>query len=82
MVFLAVLVSGALFFALFSRIKVWNSRKRSLKKVDVFAEPLEEKFNEIIDTIIVKFDEVKETIIGFFEQKKVKSIEIKRNKES
>ena len=80
LVFLAVLVSGALFFALFARIKVWNSRKRSLRKVDVFAEPLEEKFNEIVDSITVKFDEVKEAVTGFFEQKKVRSIEINRNK--
>jgi len=82
LVFLAVLVSGALFFALFARIKVWNSRKRSLRKVDVFAEPLEEKFNEIVDNITVKFDEVKEAVTGFFEQKKIRSIEINRNKKS
>jgi hypothetical protein len=82
LVFLAVLVSGALFFALLTRIKVWNSRKRSLRKVDVFAEPLEEKFNEIVDSITVKFYEVKEAVTGFFEQKKIRSIEINRNKKS
>ena len=79
LVFLAVLVSGALFFALFSRIKVWNSRKRSLKKVDVFAEPAEERFNEFIDTITVKFDEAKEAVSGLFERRKVKSIKLDRN---
>jgi hypothetical protein len=82
LVFLAVLVSGALFFALFKRIKVWNSRKRSSKKVDVFAEPPEEKFNEFIDSITVKFDEVKEAVSSFFERRKVKSIEINSNKKS
>jgi hypothetical protein len=82
LVFLAVLISGALFFALFTQIKVWNSRKRSLRKVDAFAEPLEEKFNEIVDNITVKFDEVKEAVTGFFEQKKIRSIEINRNKKS
>ena len=79
LVFVAVLVSGALFFALFSRIKAWNYRKRSLKKVDVFAEPLEERFNEFIDTITVKYDEVKEAVSSFFERKKVKSIESDKN---
>jgi hypothetical protein len=79
LVFLAVLISGALFFALFSRIKVRNSRKRSLIKVDVFAEPPEEKFNEIIDSITVKFDEIKDAFSVLFERRKVKSIKINRN---
>jgi hypothetical protein len=82
LLFLAVLVSGALFFALFTRIKVWNSRKKSFKKVDVFAEPPEEIFNEFIDTITVKFDEVKEAVSDIFERRKgksVKSIELDGN---
>jgi hypothetical protein len=79
LVFLTVLVSGALFFALFTKIKVWNSRKRSLKKVDVFEEPSKERFNEFIDTITVKFDEAKDAVSGLFERRKVKSIKINKN---
>jgi hypothetical protein len=75
---LTVLISGTLLAVLFARIKVWNSRRRILKKVDVFAEPFEEGFNEIIDIITVKFDEVKEAVIGLFEQKKIKTVDRER----
>jgi hypothetical protein len=46
--------------------------------VDVFAEPFEEGFNEIIDIITVKFDEVKEAVIGLFEQKKIRTVDRER----
>jgi hypothetical protein len=75
---LAAFVSGALFVLLFTRIKAWKSRKRLLKKIDAFAEPFEERFDELIDSIIVKFDELKEAVSDFFERKKVKSVEIDR----
>jgi hypothetical protein len=75
---LAGLISGTLLAVLFARIKVWNSRKRILKKVDVFAEPFEEGFNEIIDIITVKFDEAKEAVIGLFEQKKIRTVDRER----
>jgi hypothetical protein len=75
---LAAFVSGALFVLLFTRIKAWKSRKRLLKKIDAFTEPFEERFDELIDSIIVKFDELKEAVSGFFERKKVKSVEIDR----
>ena len=75
---LAGFVSGALFVLLFMRIKAWKSRKRLLKKIDAFAEPFEERFDELIDSITVKFDDLKEAVSGFFEKKKVKSVEIDR----
>ena len=75
---LAAFVSGALFVLLFTRIKAWKSRKRLSKEIDVFAEPFEERFDELIDSIIVKFDELKEAVSGFFEKKKVTSVEIDR----
>ena len=59
---------------IFTRIKEWNYRKKLLKNVDVFTEPVEERFNEIIDSITVKYDEVKDAFSGFFEQKRVKSV--------
>ena len=80
--FLAGLVSGAVFILLFARIKAWNSRKRLLKKIDAFAEPFEESFNEIIDSITVKYDEAKQALSRIIEQKKAKSIEIDRNIET
>jgi gas vesicle protein len=75
---LAGIVSGALFVLLFTRIKAWKSRKRLLKKIDAFAEPFEERFNQLIDSITVKFDDLKEALSGFFEKKKVTSVEIDR----
>jgi hypothetical protein len=75
----AGIVSGALLTVLITRIKDWNYRKRLLKNVDVFAEPLEERFNEIIDSITVKYDEVKDAFSGFFEQKRTKSVVTDRN---
>ena len=75
---LAGFVSGALFVILFMRIKAWKSRKRLSKKIDAFAEPIEERFNELIDSITVKFDDLKEAVSGFFEKKKVTSVEIER----
>jgi hypothetical protein len=75
---LAGFVSGALFAVLFMRIKAWKSRKRLSKKIDVFAEPVGERFSEFIDSIIVNFDEFKEAFSGFFEKRKVKSVEIDR----
>ena len=64
---------------LFTRIKDWNYRKRLLKNVDVFAEPVEERVNEFIDSVTVKFDEVKEAVSGYFEQKRTKTVESDRN---
>ena len=78
----AGIVSGALLMVVFTRIKEWNYRKRLLKYVDVFTEPVEERFNEIIDSITVKFDEVKEAFSGFFEQKRTKSVVTDRNMKS
>ncbi len=75
----AGIVGGALLVVLFTRIKDWNYRKRLLQNVDVFAEPIEERFNEIIDGITVKYDKVKEAVAGFFEQKRTKSVVTDRN---
>jgi len=75
----AGIVSSALLMVLFTRIKDWNYRKRLLKNVDVFAEPIEERFYEIIDSITVKYDKVKEAFYGFFEQKRTKSVVTDRN---
>lgn len=76
---LAGFVGGTLLVALFALKKVLNSRRRLLKRVDVFAEPVEERFNEFIDSITVKFDEVKEAVSGYFEQKGPKTVESDRN---
>ena len=75
---LAGFVSGALFVLLFIRTKTWKSRKRLSKEIDVFAEPFEERFDQLIDSITVKFDELKEAVSGLFEKKKVRSVEIDR----
>jgi len=55
--------------------KVRKSQKKLLKKVDVFAEPLSERFNEFIDIITVSFDVVKEAVFGTSEQNMAKTVE-------
>lgn len=55
--------------------KVRKSQKKLLKKVDVFAEPLSERFNEFIDIITVSFDVAKETVFGTSEQNRAKTVE-------
>jgi hypothetical protein len=74
----AGLVSGAMIVILFARIKTWSSRKQLLKNVDVFAEPIKERFNEFIDIVAVTFDVIKETLLGSIEQKRSKSVETHR----
>ena len=55
--------------------KVRKSQKKLLKKVDVSAEPLSERFNEFIDIITVSFDVVKEAVFGTSEQNMAKTVE-------
>ena len=55
--------------------KVRKSQKKLLKKVDVFAEPLSERFNEFIDIITVSFDVAKEAVFGTSEQNRAKTVE-------
>lgn len=55
--------------------KVRKSQKKLLKKVDVFAEPLSESFNEFIDIISVSFDVAKEAVFGTSEQNRAKTVE-------
>jgi hypothetical protein len=55
--------------------KVRKTQKKLLKKVDVFAEPLSEIFNEFIDIIAVSLDKVKEVVFGSNEQNKAKTVE-------
>jgi hypothetical protein len=55
--------------------KVRQSPKKLLKKVDVFAEPLSEIFNEFIDIIAISFDKVKEAVFGSNEQNRGKTVE-------
>ena len=69
------LFHGKLSALMIAQDKVRNSQKRLLKKVDVFAEPLSERFNEFIDIIAVSFDEVKEAVFGSNEQNKAKTVE-------
>ena len=76
---LAGFVSGALLVEVFALNKVLNSRRRIIKRVDAFAEPVEERVNEFIDSVTVKFDEVKEVVSGYFEQKRTKTVESDRN---
>jgi len=55
--------------------KVRKSQKKLLKKVDVFAEPLSERFNEFIDIIAVFFDVVKDAVFSSSEQNRAKTVE-------
>jgi hypothetical protein len=69
------LVSGKLSSFKIAQNKVRITQSKLLKKVDVFAEPLSERFNEFIDIIAVSFDEIKEAVFGSNEQNKTKTVE-------
>jgi hypothetical protein len=69
------LVSGKHSALMIAQNKVRKTRTKLLKNVDVFAEPLSERFNEFIDIIAVSFDEVKEAVFGSNEQNKAKTVE-------
>jgi hypothetical protein len=53
---LAGLFGGTMLAATIYRISVLKSHKKLLNKVDVFAEPLKERLNELLDTVAVAFD--------------------------
>ena len=60
--------------ALLTRFIVWNSRKRILKKVDVFAEPFKERIDELIDIIVVTFDTVAEGVTTILPRRNAKPV--------
>jgi len=68
------LAGGALLTLIITRIKVRNSRKRLLKKVDVFAEPFKERLDEIIDIVVVTFDAVTEVIATILPRRNTKPV--------
>ena len=74
----AGLVSGTLFIVMMARIKARNSRRKLLKTVDVFAEPLGERINEFFDIIAVAFDLVKRSVRGITGYRKTKPAQIGR----
>ena len=70
---LAGVAAGALLGILFAPDKGWNTRKRIAKKGEDYADGLQDKFNEFLDSISVKMSEGKEDVSDFAEQAKVKS---------
>lgn len=75
---LAGLVSGSVLTVLVYRISVWTRNRRLLPKVDVFAEPLTEKLNELFDTVVVAFDLAIGTVTSILPQPKAKSVKIEK----
>jgi hypothetical protein len=71
---LSGLAGGALLTLIITRIKVRNSRKRLLKKVDVFAEPFKERLDEFIDIIVVTFDAINKVITTIFPRRNNKPV--------
>jgi len=67
-------IGGTLIVALLTRFIVWNSRKRILKKVDVFAEPFKERIDELIDIIVVTFDTVAEGVTTILPRRNAKPV--------
>ena len=74
LVVLNSLVSGKHSALMIAQNKVRKTQTKLLKKADVFAEPISERFNEFIDIIAVAFDEVKEAVFGSNEQIKAKTV--------
>jgi hypothetical protein len=75
LVVLTGLVIGKLSMIMIARNKVRKTQKNLLKEIDVFAEPLSERFNEFIDIVSVSFDEVREAVFSSNEQNKAKTVE-------
>ena len=71
---LAGLLGSTLLLALFNRLTIRNSRKKILKKVDVFAEPFKETINEFIDILAVAFDSIIEIIAIILPHKKTRQV--------
>jgi hypothetical protein len=71
--FFAGLVSGTLIILMIARIKARNSRRKLMKTVDVFTEPVAERINEFFDIIAVTFDIVKVAVAGLLGFRKAKS---------
>jgi len=67
-------IGSTLFVVLLTRFRVWNSRKRILKKVDVFAEPFKETLNEFIDIIVVTFDLLLEVVATILPRRNTKPV--------
>jgi gas vesicle protein len=76
---LAGVAAGALLGVLFAPDKGWNTRKRIAKKADDYAEGLQEKFNEFLDTISEKIEDVKDDASDFAEKANVKSEKVKKD---
>jgi len=74
-VMLTGLVSDKRSAFMIAQNKIRKSQNKLLKKVDVFAEPLSERFNEFIDIIAVSFDLAKEAVFGTIEQNGPKTVE-------
>jgi len=74
-VMLTGLVSDKRSSFMIAQNKIRKSQNKLLKKVDVFAEPLSEIFNEFIDIIAVSFDVAKEAVFGTSEQNRAKTVE-------
>lgn len=76
---LAGVAAGALLGVLFAPDKGWNTRKRIAKKADDYAEGLQEKFNEFLDTISEKIENAQEEVSDSGVQEKAKSTASKKD---
>ncbi len=59
---LAGLAAGALAGILFSPAKGSKTRKRIIKKGATYSDVLKEKFNELLELVVVKFEEVMDEV--------------------
>jgi len=75
---LAGFFSGTILAAIIYRLSAKTKQNRLLRKVDVFAEPLTEKLNELFDSIAVAYDLLIEAVTAILPHTKANSVKIEK----
>jgi gas vesicle protein len=79
---LAGVAAGALLGVLFAPDKGWNTRKMIAKKADDYADALQDKFKEFMETASEKIENAKEQVSDFTDKAEVIQTDLKKKRVS